>query len=136
MEKIRFACASCRKQLQANATAVGRPCRCPGCRKPVQVPLMLSHEHVIPTAIAVEEEIPMAMPVRRREPLDVRKRRRRMAKTVPMGLKFPGGAGEMQTRVTQRTADDTMKFATGGFLVAVGALLVMLFTGGKIKPKT
>jgi hypothetical protein len=80
--------------------------------------------------------LPLVEPVQRNRPMATHMPRPAPEPTVPLEVAFPNGAGSVRTVVTQKTADDVTKFAIGGFLVAIGMVLLWILTGGRFKPRS
>ena len=121
---VRVRCPRCDRRLRISAKSHRRRVTCPVC----------DHRLIVPAAnlpVVVYRTAPMEQPeAPYMQPMDFPP----AEPTVPLSLRFPQGAGGIQTTVTQKTADDLTKVATGGFLVAIGMVLLAIITGGRFKP--
>jgi DNA-directed RNA polymerase subunit RPC12/RpoP len=121
---VRIRCPICNTRLLTSGEARGRRVICPECDHRLIVPTRRLPVVVYRPGPMEQPELPY-MPPMTLSPVEP---------TVPLSLKFPQGTGGIQTTVTQKTADDLTKVATGGFLVAIGMVLLAIITGGRFKP--
>jgi len=106
-EEIRWSCWECNKKLKAPKREIGDPIECPGCYARQTVPARSTRPPRLPMAMAAPED----------------------GGTVPVNLGLPK-LGSLQTKVTQKTADNMASSFLGGILVAIGVILAGMI-GGK-----
>jgi hypothetical protein len=121
---VRIRCPICNTRLRTSEQSRGRRLTCPACDRRLMVPTRSLPVVVYRPGPVEQPEVPYVQPMglRPAEP------------TVPLELRFPHVPGGIQTTVTQKTADDIGKFAVGGFLVAIGMVVLAIITGGRFKP--
>jgi hypothetical protein len=112
--------------------------KCPNCAKSLLAPSRIENSTFKCPACAKSFKVPMVLPVRKAAmppPLEYRASPEDDA-TVPVGVTLPCGVGEVKAQVTKKTADSIILTTVGGFLVAVGMVLMAILTGGKNRPKS
>jgi ssDNA-binding Zn-finger/Zn-ribbon topoisomerase 1 len=105
---VRYACPDCGKRLRSFASDAGHFPTCTRCSAEMTIPEPPKTQSVQPV------DYPEVTPAPEKKG------------TVPLKLSLPK-VGGMETTVSQGTANTVAKVATGGFLVALGAIVMAWF---------
>jgi len=113
---IRFICTGCDSPLTTVETNAGQRVRCTHCSTPLTIPgqAALSNR---PELNRVPVDYPVVTTAQQKQPV------------VPLKIALPKNLGGIETTVTQGTANSMAKVVIGGFLVAIGVMLSMVFGG-------
>ena len=120
--KLNFQCLNCGVGLNANADKAGRSYGCPNCEALVIVPTQGALVPVAQPAVLPE----MTPDVQRPRKL-ARRQKQREDDTKPVELQLGQLAG-MKVDVDKKTRNAMATTFLGGLLVALGAILVAMFT--------